>query len=106
MSNGEESVIGTKISRSTVFWICAPGDFSGRNGRLPAGVPGPAFCHADGIVDGVYQAQLVAGALSGQGEAGAVIHAGADDRKSQGHVDSFHGLPGLFVTVIDKAHSL
>ena len=60
--------------------------------------------HADGIVDGVDQAQFVAGAFSGKGEAGAMIHAGADDGKAQGDVDALHRLPGLLFPVIDESH--
>ena len=35
-----------------------------------------------------------------------MIHAGADDRKAQRYVDTLYGLPGLQLSVIDKAHCL
>ena len=47
--------------------------------------------HFDRILDGVDKAQLVAVALTGVVEVGAMIHAGADDGQTQRDVDALYG---------------
>ena len=62
--------------------------------------------HFDRILDGVDKAQLVAVALAGVVEVGAVVHTGADDGQTQRDVDALYGLPLLLFAVVDKAHGL
>ena len=52
--------------------------------------------HFDRILDGVDKAQLVAVALTGVVEVGAMIHAGADDGQTQRDVDALYGLHSCF----------
>lgn len=59
--------------------------------------------HADAVIHGVDEAQLVGVSVAGMAKAGAVVHTGPDDGQSQRHIDTGYCIPVPLSLVINEA---